>query len=133
MGVEVTTDTVALQQVVIRSAKIADEGTPEDLAALFIPSGRWQMGDALWQGREAIAEGIAGMRALGYSGPGTGTRHLMSNILVDITGDAASVASVFTLVGKKDGGTLILAVGNYLDQAERGTDGWRIVLRRITL
>lgn len=124
-------DIVAIQHLLVRFLWAADEGPPGEVAACFADDGEWRLGEAILSGPADIAAMIANMRAKGVAGPGSGARHLGSNVLVEVSGDTATARSCFTFVGQSEAGPVIRAVGSYHDTLIRKADGWRILQRTI--
>lgn len=124
-------DIVAIEQLLVRFLWAADEGEPAEVAACFAEEGEWRLGEATLSGHDAIAAAIADMRAKGVAGPGSGARHLGSNVIVEMSGDRVTARSCFTFVGQGDAGPAIRAVGSYRDILIRRSDGWRILHRSI--
>jgi hypothetical protein len=124
-------DAVEIQLLLNRFLHAADRGTPEDVAACFTERGQWQVGAASWTGRAEIAAGISDMRSKGFAGPGTGTRHLGSNLRLELAGDGATAHSCFTFLTTGAAAIEIRAVGTYVDVLARTPEGWRISSRSI--
>lgn len=125
-------DARAIEQVLIAFTYAADEGEVSDVVALFTADAVWSMPSATWTGREAIAAGLEDLRRRGASGPGTGSRHVLTNCLIDLRGaNRASARSLFQLVVHSGEGPLLKAMGGYVDEFVRTEAGWRIGSRTI--
>jgi len=85
------------------------------------------MGTIEQAGADEIVAAAAGRRADGTSGPGTGTRHLVIPLLVEVSGDSARTVSFFAFLA----GTAITVAGTYRDELIRTGQGWRISRREV--
>ena len=63
------------------------------------------------------------------------TKHMMSNFVIDVDGDAASATSYVhvVLVLTREPQTWIDAVGHYVDTLVRASDGWKIRERTFSM
>ena len=86
------------------------------------------MGQTRQSGADEIVAAAAARRAEGASGPGTGTRHLVVTLYVEVDGDSARAVSYYTFLA----GTAIRTVGTYRDELVRTGRGWQIRGREIT-
>ena len=111
----------------------ADHGRADEFAALFAEDGAWVQGsgDEI-RGREALRGYILGR-------PGrTLTRHLITNLLVDVISANSASGTAYALVFRErdyDGsGSATIpppgAVIEYQDEFIRAAEGWRIQRRR---
>jgi hypothetical protein len=121
-------DDAAVRNVIGLTALLGDEGAPEDYRKVYAPSAVWQMGDAVQSGADEIAAAAAARRAEGVSGPGSGTRHLVTPLTIEVTGDTATAVTYYTFLR----GTSIAGGGTYRDELARTEAGWRITRRDIT-
>ncbi|WP_051300910.1 nuclear transport factor 2 family protein [Actinomadura rifamycini] len=128
-------DRAEICDLLSRFAFLADEGDPADAGALFAPDGVWETRDGAFRGPGEIARVLAGYREKGVAGPGSGTRHVVTNVEVDFDGaDSARSRCYWTLVGRGDDGTgRILAFGQYQDVLRRLEHGWRLARRRVVV
>ncbi|MCC6172551.1 MAG: nuclear transport factor 2 family protein [Gammaproteobacteria bacterium] len=125
-------DTVAIHELLARLTRAVDEGTVEQVAGSFREDAEWDLGVMTWQGKSAIAAGVESMRKAGFSGPGTNTRHIVSNVVVDFRSDMeAEVAATFVLMAKSPDGVSIRAMGDYRDVLVR--DGRWLVAKRTSI
>ncbi|HSG78846.1 MAG TPA: nuclear transport factor 2 family protein [Acidimicrobiia bacterium] len=117
---DTTEDTLALYQLQARYGHVMDDRDWEGLNAVFTddavvdfqPFGLPRM-----EGLEAIVRDFKWIRHP-YG-------HHVTNILVDVDGDTARMRSKILAV--LDDGTSI--TGQYLDEARRTSDGWRLTYR----
>ncbi|MFB7328457.1 nuclear transport factor 2 family protein [Streptomyces sp. NPDC056190] len=132
MTMTTPTDREAIRSLLIRFAWDADTGTRDDLAGYFTDTSTWLLGDQTWTGTTEIVSGLIGLRDAGHAGPGSGTRHLMSDIDMadEIINGHVSVRSIFVLTSTGERPSLI-AVGTYHDRIIRTGTGWRIGDRQV--
>ena len=121
-------DEAAIRNVIGLTALLGDQGAPEDYRRVYAPTAVWQMGDAIQSGADEIVAAAAARRAEGVSGPGTGTRHLVTPLTVEVTGDTATAVSYYAFLA----GRAIAVTGTYRDQLARTELGWQITRRDIT-
>jgi hypothetical protein len=121
-------DDAAVRSVIGLTALLGDEGAAEDYRKVYAPSAVWQMGDAIQAGADEIVAAAAARRAEGVSGPGSGTRHLVTPLTIEVSGDTATAVSYYAFLA----GTAIAGSGTYRDQFARTEAGWQIVRRDIT-
>ncbi|HMT45114.1 MAG TPA: nuclear transport factor 2 family protein [Chakrabartia sp.] len=119
-------DEAAITRMIHDYAARNDAGDWDEVAALYVPEGRMSRPiapDDFVEGRDAI---LAAFKAR----PPRTTRHICTNIRVDVEGDTASASSqimLFTAAGQPP------LVGSYADRLVRTADGWRFVERRGSL
>jgi hypothetical protein len=121
-------DDAAIRTLLGLTALLGDEGAPEDYRRVYAPDATWRMGTIEQTGGDEIVAAAAGRRAEGTSGPGTGTRHLVIPMQVEVTGDSARTISHFLFLA----GTSITVAGTYRDELIRTSQGWRISTREVT-
>lgn len=112
--------------------RMADEGTIPEIGALCTEDVEWWMPDATWQGRDAVLKGLETMRELGYAGPASRNRHVITNHEIHVDGDRAAAHSYFQLLSG-DTPSSILAIGSYTDELHRDAEGrWLFARRQVT-
>jgi len=111
----------ACERVIVDSARFNDERQWAALAGLYTPGGVVVRpnGQRL-EGREAIEAAYAG------GPPDRVTRHLCTNLRVDVDGPDDAHATTVVLVAS-DGS---YRIGEFADRFERTGDGWKIAERR---
>lgn len=84
----------------------------------------------VWDGVDAITEYMATT----HDGMAD-TKHMMSNLAIDLDGDTASATSYVhvVLVLTREPPAWVEAVGGYVDALVRTADGWRIRERTFTM
>jgi len=121
-------DDAAIRNVIGLTALLGDEGAPEDYRQVYARDAVWRMGEHVQSGADEIVAAAAARRAEGVSGPGTGTRHLVTPLTVEVTGDSATAVSYYAFLS----GPAIAVTGTYRDELARGGRGWQITRREIT-
>lgn len=121
---DLAADRDAIRDLLARYTYHGDRGRVADLAACFADEGVLEYPGNRAQGRAAIAPALSS----GQRDPRlTFVRHHISNPLIEISGDAATARSYFTVhadAGPDHSGT-------YDDRLIRTADGWRFVHRRV--
>src|SRR6516162_245846 len=121
-------DDAAIRNLLGLAALLGDEGAPEDYRRVYAPGATWRMGTVEQAGADEIVAAAASRRAAGISGPGTGTRHLVIPLRVEVTGDSARAVSYFAFLA----GTAITVTATYRDELIRTDKGWLISAREVT-
>ena len=128
-------DELEIRNLVATLALMADRASDDELpdyAALFTEDAHWEMPGSPIDGREAILAGARSRRAAGTQGPGTGTRHVVTNHRVAVDGDTADGEAYFFLVASADPAPIRVA-GHYRDEYRRTPDGWKMARRVISV
>jgi hypothetical protein len=121
-------DDAAIRNLLGRTALLGDEGDPEDYREVYAPGATGRRGTIEQAGADEIVAAAAARRADGTSGPGTGTRHVVITLLVEVTGDSARAVSSYLFLTE----TAITVAGTYRDEFTRSGQGWQISSRDIT-
>jgi hypothetical protein len=121
-------DDAAIRNLLGLTALLGDEGAPSDYRRVYAPDATWRMGKIEQTGADEIVAAAAERRADGTSGPGTGTRHLVVPVRIEVTGDSARAVSHFMFLA----GTAITVGGTYRDELIRTSRGWQISNREVT-
>jgi ketosteroid isomerase-like protein len=115
-----------IERLILDYAAHNDASDWDAVAAMFVDNGRVSRPiapDDFTQGREAI---LAAFKAR----PLRKTRHIVSNIRVDVGGNTATASSQILLFTGPDMAPL---VGSYSDVLTHDGNGWRFVERRGSL
>lgn len=120
-------DREQITDVLVRYATGIDTRNWPLFRTCFTPDVRADYGEI---GAWTNVEGITAFMAASHEGM-FATKHLISNVAVEISGDAAAVVSYVhaVLVMAEDPPTWVDAVGHYVDRFVRTTAGWRIAER----
>lgn len=116
-------DERAIERLIIQYAADNDAGNWDAVAATYTENGRMSRPtapDDFIHGRNAILEAFK-------SRPPRTTRHIITNVRVDVSGDAATASSAIMLFTAQSSAPLI---GGFADKLTRTPDGWRFTERR---
>ena len=126
-------DELAVRNLIARAALFADGPDVDAYVALFTEDATWAMPGAPRHGHDDIRAGSQARRAAGDIGPGSHTRHMVSNVAVTLDGDAADADSSWTFFVDTDTAPRVQLMGTYRDRLVRTADGWKISHRAITI
>lgn len=116
----------ASERLIVDYAAANDAADWTRVAAMYVADGRMSRPTA----PDAFIEGRAAILAAFEARPARTTRHVVANILVDVTGDMATASSqilLFTAAGQPP------LVGSYRDRLVNTPEGWRFLERRGSL
>jgi hypothetical protein len=123
-----------IRGLLARFAFLVDaEPTLDPAVTLFTADGEWAVGDAVATGPAEIAPRLARGRDAGFAGPGSGNRHLITTIEIELTGADTATARSYWLLVKGGDATACLMVGEYRDTLRRDGDGWRFTRREVVV
>ena len=125
-----------LLELGVQFAQFADhEITTAPCAQLFAADGIFDVNGAENVGTEAIETFLDQMRQGGFSGPKTGTRHLIFNAQVSLIDEGSAVGvSEWLLISPATedmAGVSIAASGRYLDKYSKTAGSWAIARRTV--
>ena len=115
-----------IERLIVAYASANDAGEWDAVGAMYVAGGRMSRPtapDDFIEGRDAI---VAAFKAR----PPRTTRHIVANIRVDVSGDAATATSQILLFTAAASPPL---VGSYHDTLVSTPDGWRFAERRGSL
>lgn len=116
----------AIEGLLHEYARRVDAGDFDGVGALFEEATfRSETPDGIvtLEGSEQVAGAMrATVRVRDDGTPGT--RHLVTNVTVDVDGDAATASSCFTVLQEIDGDLNTIVAGRYEDRFERASGGW---------
>lgn len=123
------------ERLALQYASYIDRGEAARIADLFTEDAEFVAVRATMKGRTAIVEGM-GHRE---SRRDRRSRHVCTNILIDVTGETTATGTVYMTVYRHDDpedpdlrpSDIPASVGDYRDRYERTSDGWRISRREI--
>ena len=122
----------AVEQAISTLARQTDLGTVDDYLRCFSPDALVEMkGRALLRGVEEIKANCHERRFAGAVGPGSQTRHFVSNVCVTPEGDHAKASCYWQFVRSTDSEVKIAAVGTYSDEFRLMGDRWVLDSRLI--
>ncbi len=114
---------------------LVDHGQAALAADLFSDDGVWRFGGIVWNGRSAIAAGLKARQ----DNTGRMSRHVCTNLLVDVIGATKATGVVYLTLYRHDGPAgraespmdLPTFVGEYRDEFVLTDQGWRISHREL--
>ena len=121
----------ALENLVVSYAALVDAGDFEGVGALFA--------DGAFVGSAGTFRGAEVARMLRdavivYEDGTPRTKHVTTNIALEVSGDTASGRAYFTVLQVAPGLPLqTIVAGRYADSFTRGADGWRFTERQVTV
>jgi 3-phenylpropionate/cinnamic acid dioxygenase small subunit len=122
-----------IRNLISRIASLADHGDLDDYAEQFTEDSVWALPKAPRHGRADIRAGADARRADGLTGPGSASRHVITNVSVTIDGPDSAVAdSYFMFVRNTSAVPSILNMGSYRDRFVCQDGTWRLARREIT-
>ena len=121
-------DDAAIRNVIGLTAFLGDQGAPEDYRKVYALDVVWRMGEHVQSGADEIVAAAMARRAEGVSGPGIATRHLVTPLTIEVSGDTATAVSYYVFLS----GTTIATTGTYHDELARTGHCWQITRRDIT-
>jgi uncharacterized protein (TIGR02246 family) len=123
-------DKDAIREVLAQYCFALDGGRFADMAACFAEDGTWHTAFGKATGRQAIAEFAAGLRAH-RPGPQPRAIHHVTNIVIALDGDQATVRSNWTTVQNSPEGPKIGSGGAYDDDMVKIGGQWLFRYRTI--
>ena len=116
---------LAIRNLIATMAHLTDGGDLESYRAALDRDARWVMpGVAPVTGRDAIVEAARARRAAGTTGPGSGTRHIVSTTAVEVDGRTARSVSYWQFLADIAGTPVLRATGIYRDTFRQSEAGW---------
>lgn len=120
----------AIREVLAEYCFRLDGGDYDGMAALFAEDGTWETAFGKAIGRAKIAELAASIRArAGENRPRA--IHLVTNIVIALEGDTATVRSNWTVVQNSPAGPKIGSGGGYADEMVKQNGKWLFRYRKI--
>jgi uncharacterized protein (TIGR02246 family) len=127
-------DELAIRNLVARIAHLADFGDLDEYEQLFTKDASWEMPNGPRRGRDDIRAGAEERRRTGVTGPGTATRHSITTIAVELTGDDTAFGdSYFVFYRDTTSSPTVFNMGHYHDDFQFVDGRWRLARRRITI
>lgn len=120
----------AIRELLARYCFLLDGYHLREFAALFTADGEWISRNGTAKGPEAIERLLRDL--VPEPAPGRGRKHLTTNIIIDLSGDGATVVSNFLVVRDSEAGPVISVAGTYDDVVVRTLEGWKFKSRRLS-
>jgi 3-phenylpropionate/cinnamic acid dioxygenase small subunit len=118
---------------IARLAFLGDEGDLQSYHDVYTADASWLHPSGDLHGRDRIVESAQARRSSGRTGPGSGTRHVITTVSVSFSGaDEAIAESYFLAYAHTDSAPALQSMGHYHDEFRRETGGWRIARRTIS-
>ena len=127
-----TADEVEIAKLLAKLAQMADDGDLNEYARLFTEDGSWTGPAAIREpGGPTSSRGRRRGEPLGFKAPARTPFHLISNVNIEVDGDAATGKAYFHYYRNADAMPQITSMGVYRDQFRRTPEGWRMAKRVI--
>lgn len=119
----------AIREVLATYCFHLDSGNFEAMAALFTEDGTWQTDFGKGTGHAGIVEHARSLRK--DSAPRPRGVHLTTNIVIELSGDRATVRSNWIVAQNTDAGPTVSSAGGYADDMVKRGGRWLFRLRKI--
>jgi 3-phenylpropionate/cinnamic acid dioxygenase small subunit len=132
-AVERAEDRAEIGDLIARLAIIGDSGDLAGYDDAYAEDAIWEHQSGTRHGRQLIVDAARARRESGLGGPGSGTRHVVTNLTVTFPAPDTAEAGCYVLFYVDTAASPTLrSIVEYHDTLHRGPDGWRITHRRIT-
>jgi hypothetical protein len=129
-GIEALVAESALRSLIAKVALTGDLGTPEDYRQVYSDDAVWQWGSTVDTGIDAIIASARARREQGVSGPGSGSKHVVQVMSIELLDPAnARAVSYFTFYTQITGDVKVGPVGTYRDELAVVDGSWKITKR----
>lgn len=126
-------DRHAVESLLYEYARRVDAGDFDGVGELFAHAtfrSETGEGTVALTGRDEVADTMRSTVRVGDDGT-PGTKHLVTNITVEVDRDTATASSYFTVLQAAGGELGAVVAGRYDDSFERARDGWRFADRLV--
>lgn len=126
-------DRHAVESLLHEYARRVDAGDFDGVGELFAHAtfrSETGEGTATLTGRDEVADTMRSMVRVGDDGT-PGTKHIVTNITVEVDGDTATASSYFTVLQAAGGELRSIVAGRYDDRFERAAGEWRFADRLV--
>ena len=133
VGTENAADHVAIVELANLFENAFDEGDIDTHMNTWADEIRFESPFGSYDDRDGYREWVSGFYEQ-MNGMG-GTRHLITNNVIDVDGDRASQTCYLVILGRtmNDGGPALMATVRFEDELVRTADGWRFSSRVLHL
>ena len=133
VGTESAADHIAIVELANLFENAFDEGDINTHMATWADEMSFESPFGNYDDRDGYREWVSGFYEQ-MSGMG-GTRHLITNNVVDVDGDRASQTCYLVILGRtmNDGGPALMATVRFEDELVRTAEGWRFTSRVLHL
>jgi hypothetical protein len=122
-------DIAGITDLVHRLALYSDKASLEQWSTLIADDAFIDLFGSSGQGKEGCVESSRQRRAAGRSGPGSGSRHLVTSTVIDVDGDSATGDITVLFYAAAHTEPALQLVVNYADEYVRTDDGWKLSRR----
>ncbi len=128
-----TTEFEGVRTLLARYCRYLDDSRFDEWTQLFTPDGLWVLGEREYCGREAMH---AYMRQLRRDRPAWRTRHVCTNLVIELDGARGGVTSDLALLAREgDAPWAVTSLGRYYDRIvlQPDTASWQFEERRLVV
>jgi uncharacterized protein (TIGR02246 family) len=124
-------DRMAIEQLLMEYGRALDDRDFAAFAALFTEDGEWRGAQGSYRGRKEIQESMEKVfTAAAADIPKGKNFHLLTNVIIDLQGDHATVSSKFIFYKMNGAKPEAEVAGRYEDQLVRVGGAWKFKQRR---
>ena len=126
-------DFEGVRALLARYCRYLDESRFDEWTQLFTPDGLWVLGEREYRGRDAMH---AYMRQLRQDRPAWRTRHVCTNLVIEVDGSQGRVSSDLALHAREgDAPWAVISLGRYYDRIvlQPGSETWQLEERRLVV
>jgi hypothetical protein len=123
-------DKDAIRELLARYCFLLDGFRLVEFAALFTAGGEWISRNGKATGPEAIERLLRSL--VPEPAPGQRRKHFTANIIIELSGDRASVTSNFLVVRDSETGPVIAVAGTYEDTVVKTDGAWKFKSRKLS-
>ena len=125
-------DELAIRNLIHRAALLNDGGLLDDYLDCWTDDMVWERAGAERQDRSAFRAAVSSRRKDGRSGPGSGSCHLVMNLVVAVDTPTAATADFYMVFLSGSGaGLSVQSAYRNRDLLRKTPGGWRIAHRSI--
>jgi hypothetical protein len=124
-------DVSAIATLIAKTAYLTDEALIEDYGLVWSQDAVLVHESDTRQGLAEIRAQAAQLRDSGTLGPGSGLRHLVTPVSIEVDGDTASAVTYIQVLATKGPQPALVFFSLYDDEFVRSPDGWRIKHRNL--
>ena len=123
-------DKDAIRELLARYCFLLDGFRLSEFAALFTADGEWISRNGTAAGREAIERLLRGL--VPEPAPGKRRKHFTTNIVIELSGNRATVISNFLVVRESEAGPVVSVAGTYDDTVVKTDGEWKFKSRKLS-
>jgi 3-phenylpropionate/cinnamic acid dioxygenase small subunit len=129
-----TTDVSQIRRLLALYCQLMDDRRYQEWSELFAPNGIWALGGREYCGPD---EAKAYMDQLLRDRPQRHTKHLCTNLVIEVDGTVGRVTSDYAMLAREPETApwTVVAFGRYMDSVVRRADGsgWQFAERRLVV